>query len=57
MSDRGGRGCVDFTLVMILQPVPLVRGIEANVVMMQRKELNKKSSILKAGWGESCAVG
>ena len=51
MSDRGGRGRIDVALMMVLQPVSLVRGIEADVVMMQREELNNKPSILKAGWG------
>jgi hypothetical protein len=57
MSDRGGRGRIDVALMMVLQPVSLVRGVEADVVMVQRKELNEESSILKAQWRESCAVG
>ena len=57
MGDRGGRGRADVTFMVILQPVSLVRGIKSNVVMMQREEFNEKAAVLKAGRGESCAVG
>ncbi len=57
MSDRGGRGRGDVALVVILQPVSLVRCIKPNVVMMQREEFNKEAAVLKEGRGESCAIG
>jgi hypothetical protein len=57
MGDRGGRGRADVTFMVILQPVSLVRGIKSNVVVMQCKEFNEEAAVLKAGRGESCAVG